>query len=235
MEKVIHKANSRGHADHGWLNAHHSFSFANWYNPERMHFGALRVLNDDIVQPGKGFPTHPHEDMEIITIPLKGALEHKDSMGSHGVIQAGEVQVMSAGTGVRHSEYNHSDSKEVNLLQIWIFPRKKGLEPRYDQRSYASEELKNKFLTIVNPEHEGGMYIYQDAWLSIGIFENGQVTYHSKKEENGVYFFIIEGEVKLDNDVLSTRDAIGIENAPEVSFQVLDKARIIAIEVPMQW
>lgn len=235
MEKVIHKAESRGHADHGWLNAQHSFSFGNWYNQDRVHFGALRVLNDDIVQPGKGFPEHPHENMEIITIPLSGTLEHKDSMGSHGVINAGEVQVMSAGTGVQHSEFNHSKTEEVNLLQIWIFPREKGKRPRYDQHSFNDEDLKNRFLTIVNPDHEGGMFIYQDAWLSIGVFENGQATYNTKSESTGVYFFIIEGEVEMDGDVFSSRDAIGITNSEEVIFQVVEEARILAIEVPMQW
>lgn len=235
MEKVIHKSEDRGHANHGWLEARHSFSFANWYDPNKIHFGALRVLNDDIVQPGKGFPTHPHDNMEIITIPLEGALEHKDSMGSHGVIRSGEVQVMSAGTGVKHSEYNHSDSEIVNLLQIWIFPREKGVRPRYDQRKYNTEDLKNEFVTVVNPDHEGGMYIHQDAWLSIGDFDAGAFTYKMKGKNTGTYFFVIDGDATVEGETLKQRDAMGVAGVEKLDFSFNRTARILAIEVPLQW
>ncbi len=235
MEKVVHRADERGHANHGWLEARHSFSFANWYDPNKIHFGALRVLNDDIVQPGKGFPTHPHDNMEIITIPLKGALEHKDSMGSHGVITSGEVQVMSAGTGVKHSEFNHSDEEIVNLLQIWIFPREKGVRPRYDQRKYQTEDIKNEFVNIVNPDHEGGMYIHQDAWLSIGVFDKGTYTYQMKGNNTGTYFFVIEGEAKVEDDTLKRRDALGITGVDIVEFNFNSTARLLAIEVLLHW
>lgn len=235
MEKVIHRAEDRGHANHGWLEARHSFSFANWYDPNKIHFGALRVLNDDIVQPGKGFPTHPHDNMEIITIPLKGALEHKDSMGAHGVIRSGEVQVMSAGTGVEHSEFNHSDSQIVNLLQIWIFPREKGVRPRHDQRRYNNEDLKNKFVTVVNPDHEEGMYIHQDAWLSIGDFDEGSFSYRTKDKDTGIYFFVIDGSVMANGETLIKRDALGITSVENVDFEIMGSAKVLAIEVPLKW
>lgn len=235
MEKVIHRAEDRGHANHGWLEARHSFSFANWYDPNKIHFGALRVLNDDIVQPGKGFPTHPHDNMEIITIPLKGALEHKDSMGSNGVIRSGEVQVMSAGTGVKHSEYNHSDSEIVNLLQIWIFPREKGVRPRYGQRNYNTEDLKNEFVTVVNPDREGGLYIHQDAWLSIGDFDAGSYTYQMKGKNTGTYFFVMEGEAIVAGKPLKKRDAMGVIGVDQLDFSFSQTARILAIEVPLKW
>ncbi|MBN2348600.1 MAG: pirin family protein [Bacteroidales bacterium] len=234
MNYKIHKAETRGHANHGWLDTHHTFSFADYYDKERMNFGALRVLNDDIVQPGMGFGTHPHADMEIVSIPLRGALEHKDSLGHVSIINKGDVQVMSAGTGVRHSEYNHSRSEDVNFLQLWIFPRKGQLQPRYDQKTFVEEDMRNTFCLLVNPDTLGGLYIHQDAWLSLGIFDPGKTFQYSlKNEKSGVYLFIIEGEISLADQVLSKRDGIGIWDVSEIKFSAQSKAQILCIEVPL--
>ncbi len=235
MEKVIHKASSRGHANHGWLNSYHSFSFANYFNPERVHFGRLRVLNDDTVAPGKGFGTHPHDNMEIISIPLSGDLEHKDSMGNTTVIREGDVQVMSAGTGVYHSEYNKNDDQEVKFLQIWVFPDTKNVEPRYDQISLKDIARKNEFYQILSPNKEDqGVWIHQQAWFHMGEFDQKKETsYTIAGEGNGVYVFVLEGEVKAAGESLGPRDAMGIWDAQEISFESTPGARVLLMEVPM--
>ncbi len=235
MEKVIHKASSRGHANHGWLNSYHSFSFANYFNPERVHFGRLRVLNDDTVAPGKGFGTHPHDNMEIISIPLSGDLEHKDSMGNTTVIREGDVQVMSAGTGVYHSEYNKNDDQEVKFLQIWVFPDTKNVEPRYDQISLKDIARKNEFYQILSPNKEDqGVWIHQQAWFHMGEFDQKKETsYTIAGEGNGVYVFVLEGEVKAAGESLGPRDAMGIWDTQEISFESTPGARVLLMEVPM--
>lgn len=235
MSYIIHKSETRGHANHGWLNARHSFSFASWYNPERIHFGALRVLNDDVVAPGMGFGTHPHDNMEIITIPLKGSLRHKDSMGFSEVINSGEVQVMSAGKGIYHSEFNESQSEEINLFQIWIFPNKQNVEPRYDQISYDWKDCQNRFLQLVSPNSaDEGTWIYQDAWIHIAeISESETITYQLKNQKNGIYLMNIEGTFDVLEDELNDRDAIGIWNEKEIKISAKTKGKLLTIEVPM--
>lgn len=235
MKTIIHKAATRGNANHGWLNAHHSFSFANYHNPERMNFGVLRVLNDDIIQAGMGFGTHPHDNMEIITIPLEGDLEHRDSMGNTAVIKEGEIQVMSAGTGVTHSEYNKNQDKDLKLLQIWLFPRERNLTPRYDQISLKDNEKTNEFYQVLSPnKNDQGVWINQDAWFHIGNFTPGNAdTYTIKKEGNGVYAFIIEGEVEINGEKLSRRDAMGIWDTDAFEVKASTDARVLLMDVPM--
>jgi redox-sensitive bicupin YhaK (pirin superfamily) len=235
MEKIIHKAASRGIADHGWLKAKHTFSFANYYDPERMHFGVLRVLNDDIIAPGMGFGKHPHDNMEIITIPLSGDLEHKDSMGNSSVIREGEIQVMSAGTGIFHSEFNANKNKELNLFQIWLFPNKKNVEPRYDQKELKSLEKKNELYQVLSPNSEdAGVWIYQNAWFFMGDLSTGwQHDYTLKAAENGVYIMVIEGNVTIENESLSKRDAIGISNTQAVNIKADTNAKILIMDIPM--
>ena len=236
MNKIIHKAETRGHANHGWLDSHHTFSFANYYNPDRMNFGVLRVLNDDIVQGGKGFSTHPHDNMEIISIPLKGDLEHKDSMNNVAVIKEGDVQVMSAGTGVYHSEYNKNKDKDVKFLQIWVYPNKKQVEPRYDQISIRDIEKQNAFYQILSPNKgEQGVWIHQDAWFHLGKFEKGKTdTYSIKKKGNGVYAFILSGKVNIEGEELSARDGMGISNVSEFTVKATEEAQILLMEIPMK-
>lgn len=232
---IYHPADSRGSADHGWLKAKHTFSFASYYNPERIHFGMLRVLNDDLIAAGVGFPTHPHDNMEIITIPLKGAIAHKDSMGNSSVIHKGEIQVMSAGTGIQHSEYNYSDSEILQLLQIWIFPNKKNVEPRYQQLS-INQEVANQLHQILSPHPEDdGVWIHQDAWFHIGQFNTAQtIDYTLKKEGNGVYVFIIDGSVRIENHELSERDGLGISKTNQFSIEILtEQTEILLMEIPM--
>lgn len=235
MQFIIHKASERGFADHGWLQAAHSFSFAGYYNPEKIHFGVLRVLNDDTVAPGMGFGQHPHDNMEIITIPLSGAVKHKDSMGNEGVIQYGEVQVMSAGTGVTHSEFNYSRNEYLKLLQIWIFPNKKNVTPRYDQIKYDIKEMQKKWLQLVSPSSQDqGTWIHQDAWLHMGIFEkNDFAEYELHHEQNGVYIFVISGKINYLDNELNTRDAIGIWQTKIVKLNFESNAHVLIIEVPM--
>ena len=235
MNTVIHKAETRGHADHGWLNSHHTFSFANYYNPERMHFGVLRVLNDDKVSPGKGFGTHPHDNMEIISIPLEGDLEHKDSMGNEAVIKEGDVQVMSAGTGVFHSEYNKNKDKDVKFLQIWIFPNKKDVKPRYDQISIRDIAKENEFYQVLSPNAEDdGVWIQQNAWFHLGSFDEGKAANYSlKSKDNGVYAFILEGEVEIEGQQLGPRDGFGIWDVDEIDVNSKSDSRILLMEVPM--
>ena len=235
MNTVIHKSETRGHANHGWLDSHHTFSFANYHNPDRMHFGALRVLNDDQVHPGKGFGTHPHDNMEIISIPLSGDLQHQDSMGNVAVIKEGDVQVMSAGTGVFHSEYNKNDDKDVKFLQIWLFSNKKGVEPRYDQISIRDIEEENKFYQILSPNPDDqGVWIHQDAWFSLGKFSKGSSDkYQIKKQGNGVYAFVLEGEVEIDGQPLSKRDGMGIWDTDAIAVKATADARVLLMDVPM--
>jgi len=236
MKSVLHKANTRGHANHGWLQSHHSFSFANYYNPERMNFGVLRVLNDDVVQGGKGFGTHPHDNMEIISIPLQGDLEHKDSMGNTAVIKQGDVQVMSAGTGIRHSEYNKSNQEEVRFLQIWMFPNQKNVTPRYDQITLESGKAKNNFQQILSPNpNDEGVWVHQNAWFSIGEFENGcEETYQVKASKNGVYAFVLEGEVNIEGQDLSKRDGFGVWDTDSITVKASKNAKVLLMDVPMQ-
>lgn len=235
MKKTLHRSTSRGFVDHGWLQSYHTFSFGGYYDPARIHFGLLRVLNDDIVAGGKGFGTHPHDNMEIITVPLRGALEHKDSMGNTSVIRAGEVQIMSAGTGITHSEYNHSLTEPVNLLQIWIFPKKKNIEPRYEQKILDLSKVHGSFLTIVSPNgSENAVSINQDAWLSIAeVEELQQLTYILRFKGNGIYLFVIEGSVETGEEVLHERDAIGITEVEELTIKALSSSKLLVIEVPM--
>lgn len=235
MKTIYHKASSRGQADHGWLNSHHSFSFASYFNPERMNFGMLRVLNDDTVAPGRGFGTHPHDNMEIISIPLSGDLEHKDSMGNTTVIKEGDVQVMSAGTGVYHSEYNKNSDKEVKFLQIWIFPNQQDVSPRYDQISVKDFEKRNMFYQVVSPNKEDdGVWLHQDAWFHLGSFdEDMQVSYSVKKEGNGVYVFVLEGEATVEDQKLETRDGFGVWDTEQFVITASEGARMLLMEVPM--
>lgn len=213
MKSILHKANTRGHADHGWLNSWHTFSFAGYYDPSRIHFGALRVLNDDTVAPGMGFGKHPHDNMEIISIPLEGDLEHGDSMGNNAVIKQGDVQAMSAGTGIVHSEKNSNSDRLVKFLQIWVFPNKNDVTPRYDQKTFTEDEKQNRLLNIVSPvgSTDGGIKIHQDAWFHLSKLEKGiTVDYELKKEGNGVYVFVLEGDAMVNDIVLNRRDGLGI-------------------------
>jgi redox-sensitive bicupin YhaK (pirin superfamily) len=236
MKTIIHKATERGHANHGWLDTRHSFSFAGYYNPERMHFGMLRVLNDDVVQGGKGFGTHPHENMEIISIPLSGELEHKDSTGSGGVIKKNDVQIMSAGTGVYHSEFNKNASEPVNFLQLWIFPKYKDITPRYDQKRFDPKDRLNQFQEIVSPlESSGkGVKINQDAYLHwTDMTEAKEMTYEVKIDGNGTFIFVLEGDVKVGEYQLERRDAIGLSETNSIDFKTNQGAELLIIEVPM--
>lgn len=238
MKTTLIKANSRGHANHGWLDTYHTFSFANYYDPNRVHFGALRVINDDTVDGGEGFGTHPHDNMEIVSIPLEGDLEHKDSMGNAGVIKSGDVQVMSAGTGVYHSEYNANKDRPVKFFQIWVFSNRKNVEPRYEQMHMDFLENRNKFEQIVSPSKEDqGLWIYQDAWFSIGSFDKEhKETYNIKKQGNGVFAMVIEGEFEVAGQALSRRDGLGIWDTESIEVTAKsDDARILLIDVPMQF
>ena len=233
---IIHKANTRGHADHGWLNAYHSFSFASWYNPERVQFGALRVLNDDTIAAGMGFGTHPHDNMEIITIPLEGDLAHKDSMGNTETIKSGDIQVMSAGTGVKHSEFNPNADQRTKLLQIWVYPNKQNVEPRYQQITLNPEDRKNKLQQILSPNaDDSGVWIHQDAWFHLGKFDKGvSATYDFKKEGNGVYAFILSGTITINGQELETRDGFGIWNTNSLEIKATSDAEFLLMEIPMQ-
>jgi redox-sensitive bicupin YhaK (pirin superfamily) len=237
MNYEYHAASTRGYADHGWLKAKHSFSFASWFNRHRMHFGALRVLNDDIVAPGMGFGKHPHDNMEIITIPLKGSLKHEDSMGFSEVIHAGEVQVMSAGTGIYHSEFNASNTEEINLFQLWIFPNQQEVEPRYQQMAYDIADAKDQFLQLVSPVQDGqGLWIHQNAWIHlIDMSSYSHQTYDMKGPGNGVYLMNIEGKKNILNQPLESRDAMGIWETDKIEIQATETGRILLIEVPMQF
>lgn len=233
---VIHRADSRGDANHGWLRSRHTFSFANYYNPERMHFGVLRVLNDDWVAPAKGFGTHPHDNMEIISIPLSGDLEHKDSMGNVSVIRHGDIQVMSAGTGIQHSEYNKNAQQDVRFLQIWVFPREKNVKPRYDQITLDPSARHNTLQQILSPnQDDAGVWIHQDAWFHLGKFDQGKhITYSLKKKGNGVYAFILNGDFQINGIDFTTRDGMGVWETHQISMQAKSpNAEILLMEVPM--
>jgi quercetin 2,3-dioxygenase len=233
--RVLHKANTRGFANHGWLQSHHTFSFANYYNPDRMHFGVLRVLNDDVVAGGRGFGTHPHDNMEIISIPLEGDLEHKDSMGNVAVIRNGDIQVMSAGTGIRHSEFNKNASQQVKFLQIWVFPNKRNVTPRYDQMTLQRKDRKNKLQQIVSPNpNEEGVWIHQDAWFHLGEFDQGKaVSYKIRKPGNGVYAFLLSGSMEVDGQLMDARDGLGIWDTGQINLKAKTNSEILLMEVPM--
>jgi redox-sensitive bicupin YhaK (pirin superfamily) len=234
MKKTIHRADTRGFANHGWLKSYHTFSFASYQNPERMNFGMLRVLNDDVVQPKMGFGTHPHKNMEIISIPISGALSHKDSMENKRAIEVGEVQVMSAGTGVTHSEFNDSRTEESNFLQLWIIPEEEEVAPFYDQKYFDETARKNKFQTLVSPKDklvEGSLPINQQGYISmIDLDENFEITYGLK---NGAYFFLIDGEVEVADETLAKRDAIGITDTESVTIKASKSSKLLIIDVPM--
>lgn len=234
MITIYHKASTRGHANHGWLDSYHTFSFAGYYNPERMHFGVLRVLNDDKVSGGMGFGMHSHKDMEIISIPLEGALQHEDNLGNKGVIQKGEVQVMSAGTGVMHSEKNADKKEMVRFLQIWLIPREQGVKPRYDEISVVN--TLNDFQQILSPNKDDeGAWIHQDAWFNlIKSDKDFTKTYNLNKLGNGVYIFVIEGVAKIGNQVLERRDGLGISEANLFAMEIQKGSEILLMEVPMQ-
>jgi len=237
MTTIIHKADSRGHADHGWLNAYHSFSFAGYYDPERIQFGALRVLNDDTIAAGMGFGTHPHDNMEIITIPLEGDLAHKDSMGNTEIIKFGDVQVMSAGTGIQHSEFNPNADKRTKLLQIWLFPKQRNVTPRYQQITLNVDDRKNKLQQILSPNaDDAGVWIHQDAWFSMGKFDSGtEVSYTLNKKDNGVYLFVLSGDLTVEGNLLNTRDAIGMTDFETLDIKANTDAEFLLMEVPMNY
>jgi redox-sensitive bicupin YhaK (pirin superfamily) len=261
---VYYKAATRGHADHGWLESHQSFSFADYYNPERIQFGTLRVLNDDRVDGGKGFGSHPHDNMEIISIPLAGSLVHEDNMGNRRVVGSGEVQVMSTGSGVFHSEYNNSPDQPAKFLQIWVFPNRLNGSPRYDQIKRDPEKEHNQLQTIISPAGVAapagpgrpataanpgrptdsggspspaapGTWIYQDAWFQIGHFDKGkELTYQRQQEGNGIYLFVISGSFQIGDQVLNTRDGLGIDGQDRITATAGDNdSEILIMEVPM--
>ena len=234
---VLHKADSRGGVDLGWLKSRHTFSFSHYYDANRIHFGALRVLNDDIVTEGKGFGTHPHENMEIISIPLEGDLEHKDSMGNTTVIKNGDIQVMSAGTGVYHSEYNRNRDHLVKFLQIWIFPNKKNVQPRYDQITLDLSDRHNKLQQVLSPDpNDAGVWIHQDAWFHMSQMDAGTaLNYSFEKEGNGVYAFVLKGNVTIDAQELSDRDGLGIWDTHTISIKATSDAELLLMEVPMRF
>ena len=235
MNSIFHKADSRGLADHGWLISRHSFSFADYHDPERMGFGLLRVINDDIVHPGMDFGAHPHADMEIISIPLSGALRHQDSMGNEHVVSAGEVQVMSAGSGIIHSEYNDSDQDDVNFLQIWIYPKEKNIEPRYGQRQFDRSGRQNCFQTLISPDESPGViWINQDAWLSLADLDAGTaISYQRQGPDSGLYFFVISGQVEIEGHQLNSRDGLGLTEYSSADIVATSQTELLCIEVPM--
>jgi redox-sensitive bicupin YhaK (pirin superfamily) len=237
MSIVVHKANTRGFFNHGWLKTSHTFSFGDYHDPERMGFGLLRVLNDDIVEPSGGFGTHPHQDMEIVSIPLQGALKHEDSEGNSHTISAGDVQIMSAGRGIRHSEHNQSDSERVNFLQIWVMPKERGIPPRYGQKTFDAAGRRNRLQTVVSPDRSSGetIWINQDAWFTLGDIDPGnRLEYRVPQPGNGVYLLVLEGRVQIAGTELQRRDGVGVTAAERVSIRALEAATILAIDVPMQ-
>lgn len=235
FKSVIHRAKTRGYFDHGWLKTYHTFSFAGYYDKSRIHFGMLRVINDDVIAPGKGFGTHPHDNMEIVTLPLSGSLAHRDSMGHEEVISENEIQVMSAGSGMTHSEYNASDTEEVSLLQIWVFPKEHDIEPRYDQKIYDPFLMKNTILTVVSPEKdENVLWINQDAYFSLSDLDAEiGIEYKIRKSGNGVYIFVIDGTISIEGETLESRDGMGLEGTDSVKIKAESGSKILFIEVPM--
>ncbi len=235
MNTVFHKNDSRGRAYHGWLLSYHTFSFADYFRPDRMNFGALRVLNDDTIDGGQGFMTHPHKNMEIVTIPLEGALQHKDSTGREAIIRKGEVQIMSAGTGIAHSEVNASQKDPVSLLQIWVLPKEMNIAPRYDQKVFDLEKRRNRFQTVVSPhEEEGALWINQDAAFSLAQLDAGKsLKYETKFPGNGVYFFVISGEATIQGKEVKARDGLGVSDVKSILIEASKDLELLAIEVPM--
>ncbi|MEI8202845.1 MAG: pirin family protein [Bacteroidota bacterium] len=233
---ILHTAASRGKADHGWLISRHTFSFADYYDPHRINFGALRVLNDDIIEAGMGFDTHPHKNMEIISIPLEGDLEHRDSMQNITVIKKGDIQVMSAGTGIKHSEYNHNNDKHCKFLQIWVLPNQQNVTPRYDQITLDPDDYHNCFQQIVSPNNnDEGVWIHQNAWFHLAEFDKDfTANYTFKDPQNGLYIFVISGTIKVDEQILAQRDGFGIWNTNKVEIQAINNAEFLLMEVPMQ-
>jgi hypothetical protein len=237
MKTQFHKADSRGNANHGWLHSHHTFSFANYHDPERMNFGMLRVLNDDTVSGAMGFGTHPHQNMEIISIPLEGDLEHKDSMGNSTIIREGDIQVMSAGTGVRHSEYNANKDSPVKFLQIWIFPNQQNVTPRYDQMSLKAEDRKNRLQQILSPNRDDeGVWIHQNAWFHLTRMDEGTTLRYSLKDpkKNGIYAFLLNGKVNINDLPMDKRDGLGIWEVDKLEIKANSNAELLLMEVPMQ-
>jgi quercetin 2,3-dioxygenase len=235
MKTIFHPANERGQADFGWLKAKHSFSFGQWYDPDKVHFGALRVLNDDIVLGGGGFPTHPHDNMEIVTIPMTGALAHQDSTGGKGTIESGDVQIMSAGTGIRHSEFNASQVDEVNLLQVWVFPKERNIKPRYDQKNFDPAGRINAWQIVVSPQEiDGAMWINQDAQFALSTLHKGKsIQYTPAFKGNGMYIFVQEGSIKLGDTMVGKRDALGVWDTDQITLEATEDAAVLLIEVPM--
>ena len=236
METILHRASERGHTNHGWLDSYHSFSFAAYYDPSKIHFGALRVLNDDTVAPGYGFGEHPHDNMEIVSIPLQGDLHHQDSTGRDKIIKQGDIQIMSAGSGITHSEKNASADKEVRFLQIWVFPKEKNIEPRYEQKTFLAEERNNQWQTVVAPDFSDAVWINQNAWFTRGDFAAGiSEKYTLHQQDNGVYVFLISGQIEISNRHLNSRDAIAIWNTDALEIKALSHAEVLLIEVPMKF
>lgn len=236
MKTVKHTSDSRGYANHGWLKSYHSFSFSSYFNPERMNFGALRVLNDDVVEPTMGFGTHPHQNMEIISIPLKGALSHKDSMNNKRSIEVGEVQVMSAGTGLTHSEFNDSTTDNVNFLQLWIMPEEQNVTPNYEQKMFDVSERNNAFQTVVSPQDklvDGSLGIHQQAYIRLGNFDENSIVEHKLESGKGSYIFLIDGEVEVNGEQLSKRDALGVWDTDTLTIKASKDSEILIIDVPM--
>ncbi len=232
---VLHPAATRGHANHGWLDSYHTFNFANYHDANRMHFGALRVLNDDTVSGGMGFGRHPHQNMEIISIPLAGDLEHQDSMGNKTVIRQNDVQVMSAGTGVAHSEKNHSSKETVKFLQIWVIPNAENVAPRYDQQTFTPEARRNQLLQVVSPNpDDAGVWLHQDAWFHLGNLDAGfETEYRFKQAGNGVYAFVLSGDVTINGQALHRRDGLGVWEADKLDIKADSNAELLLMEVPM--
>ncbi|EOQ86879.1 pirin family protein [Leptospira yanagawae serovar Saopaulo str. Sao Paulo = ATCC 700523] len=235
VQKKFYPSNERGHVNFGWLDSHHSFSFGHWYHPEKTNFGALRVLNDDIVEPSMGFGTHPHQNMEIVSIPLFGELAHKDSTGTNGIIKTGDVQIMSAGSGIQHSEFNHSSEKKVNFLQIWILPKVANIQPRYDQKSFQEAGRVNRFQTVVSPIDEEAVWINQDAYFSLATLEpNHTLSYKVHAPNQGIYVFLIHGKLTAEGTTLERRDAVGLWGIDEYHFEASVKSEFLVIEIPMK-
>ena len=235
MHTILHTADSRGHANHGWLNSFHTFSFAGYYNPQRMHFGALRVLNDDTVAPGMGFGQHPHDNMEIVSIPLAGQLKHRDTTGTEAIIRTGDIQIMSAGSGLEHSEMNGSGTEAVKFLQIWVFPKLRNISPRYDQKYFDPAKRKNSLQVVISPEKNAdSIWINQDAWFSLTAPEKGKtIDYTLHQEGNGVYLFMLDGKASVNGQSLQARDGLGISGTEAFTIEALEDADILLMEIPM--
>lgn len=234
MKTVLHQAATRGHANFGWLDSYHSFSFGHYYDPKRVHFGALRVLNDDTVNAGMGFGKHPHDNMEIVSIPLSGDLHHKDSTGRNEIIREHDVQIMSSGSGIAHSEMNANRDKPVKFLQIWVMPKEQNIEPRYQQKSFKPENRVNQLLTVVAPDNEDAVWINQDAWFSLGNFtKDFSTSYQLKKSDHGVYIFVLEGNLEINGQSIGNRDGLGISEVAIIDIKANTDAQIVLIEIPM--